>query len=417
MAFKTLTAWALFACVLLLCAPSAGWSYSCGFPGWEYEHLTVYLQIPNDAPAEVLAAIGLEQNGSNKIYENPLTLNMQGGIFTIADPAFRPVVPLSVSSGPLNPEGKAVEADTGLAVTLNHLQCEAYDKRSVTVNRINYYLTGSAASAVTSFSLCRDDQCDGCDTQDIVATQSSADFTGLSNTIAAGGQTCFALLVETDGSAEQCGRILASTDPLMMSAETAEGTAEIAGATVEGSVIFDGMADACQDNDYKTKACTPCSKSAGEPVQSATGEFYTEALVDLDLGGPLPLRFSRSYAARLTADIGIASRLGKNWMHKFDIRLSTVSGTRLDVIYDQGKLISFSKSASGWQLSRAQEIAFQLGEASSGDYFMLDPVKNLVFGFAGTGAAAGRLISIQDRSGNTISLTYDDSGSLISAAA
>lgn len=74
----------------------------------------------------------------------------------------------------------------------------------------------------------------------------------------------------------------------------------------------------------RTAGATLCALTTGEPIQAGTGEYFTEPQVDLNLGSPLPLRFSRTYAARLQAEGGVTSSLGPNWMHNFDLKVKVL---------------------------------------------------------------------------------------------
>ena len=159
----------------------------------------------------------------------------------------------------------------------------------------------------------------------------------------------------------------------------------------------------------RTSGCTPCAEMAGEPVQTGTGEYFTDLQTDINLGGPLPLTFTRYYASRLNAEGAVESVLGDNWMHNFDLRLKDITDDSLDVVHSRGKIISFEKSGSDWKLKNAEETVYQLQKDTSGDFYLMDPSKNLVYHFDGT---KGYLEEIKDRSENTLTLTRGSSGKI-----
>lgn len=148
-----------------------------------------------------------------------------------------------------------------------------------------------------------------------------------------------------------------------------------------------------------TTANLPNDASTDDPVSTATGELYFD-VPDLSIGGPFPLSFSRYYAALLLDDGYVSSTLGNNWMHNFDLKLIS-SASALSVVYYGGKIIEFEKSGTDWTLKNAEPIIYQLIDSGSG-WLLLDPSRNLIYSFDNT----GKLITIQDRNGNTQTLTY-----------
>ncbi len=157
-----------------------------------------------------------------------------------------------------------------------------------------------------------------------------------------------------------------------------------------------------------TRGCGKCPGVVGEPIQTATGEYYTPTFVDINLAGPLPLSFSRRYASRLYVEKAVNSGLGENWIHNFDLRIKRISGTLLEVVYDWGKIILFHKDGK-WNLANPEEIIYQLEEDDTGNFWLMDPTKKLVYRFDAQG---GKLTEIHDRNGHLLSLAYDGSGNL-----
>jgi YD repeat-containing protein len=145
----------------------------------------------------------------------------------------------------------------------------------------------------------------------------------------------------------------------------------------------------------------------GDPVSTGTGELYQAFPPDLDLGGPLPLVFQRYYGSLIKVN-GVTTRLGNNWMHNFEWALN-VSGSTAIVTFYGGKAISFTKTGTNWLLSAPARAGYQFASPSAGTYQLLDPRTNLVYTFGGTGATLG-LTQIQDRNGNTLTVTQPSNG-------
>lgn len=164
-----------------------------------------------------------------------------------------------------------------------------------------------------------------------------------------------------------------------------------------------------------TTAANPSVQSTLDPINAATGEYYAGPTTDLALGGPLPLAFSRYYAARLADEGMVQSALGANWMHNFDLRLPLRTDDQVKVAYQGGKIIYFVKTMGccGWSLNFEQEpvrYQFTRGSASgAGDYWLLDPVSQRVYRFDD---ATGLLQAIHDRNGNRLDVTRDAGGKI-----
>ncbi len=146
----------------------------------------------------------------------------------------------------------------------------------------------------------------------------------------------------------------------------------------------------------------PAAGLAKDPVNTATGEFVFPEPTDLDLGGPLPLRFGRLYASRLVAEGTAISALGPNWLHTYDWKL-TSTGNNVEIVTNAGRTIGFEKGFfdATWTLAEQATAPYQLVQSGS-DFELCDPFAGLIYAF-GTG---GRLDSVRDRNGNTHTLTY-----------
>jgi RHS repeat-associated protein len=151
-----------------------------------------------------------------------------------------------------------------------------------------------------------------------------------------------------------------------------------------------------------------------DPVHTGTGEFYFERPL-FNLGGPLPL-FSGLYygsnvARRITnADIDRAFGhvLGPMWLHNFQILRLYKGDQETHIIYDRGQILRFKQQGDAWDLISDVETPFALKADLDGNYYLLDPTKELIFVFN----PARRLERISDRNGNQLQLSYDQEGNL-----
>lgn len=164
------------------------------------------------------------------------------------------------------------------------------------------------------------------------------------------------------------------------------------------------------DTGATTNANTPDAAVVSDPINAATGEFYTTPIVDIDLGGPLPLRFVRRYAAFLSDDGRVASPLGPNWMHDFELQLTLPDSETIEIIYFGGQVLRFTRDAGtgDWQLTAPLKVPFQLKLAGN-QFRLMDPSRNRVYAFGNNTAAPvsfGRLESIEDRNGNRLDIAY-----------
>jgi RHS repeat-associated protein len=145
-------------------------------------------------------------------------------------------------------------------------------------------------------------------------------------------------------------------------------------------------------------ACT------ADPISTSTGEVM-ESEIDLSLGGPLPLTFTRYYSSSLGSSAGY-SALGLNWMHNFDDALLVTGSTAVVVLYP-GKFVQFQQTGGTWQLSSTETANYQL-ISSGGTYQFADLPRRLIYTFSGSGA----LTRVQDRNGNALTITQGPAGPL-----
>jgi RHS repeat-associated protein len=159
------------------------------------------------------------------------------------------------------------------------------------------------------------------------------------------------------------------------------------------------------DRPNRTTLAGPAG-TAGDPVGTAQGEYVLPPGTDLDLGGPLPLRFSRIYASQLN-DPGtdlVRSTLGREWMHNFDVRVIEADPAAGDgsvfVVLETGRVIPFTAlEGGGWIRNFPEPAPYEL-KSDGGDLWFLDPTRDLLFRFASTNSSGVR--EIVDRNGNAL---------------
>ncbi|MFQ5356614.1 MAG: DUF6531 domain-containing protein, partial [Mariprofundaceae bacterium] len=98
---------------------------------------------------------------------------------------------------------------------------------------------------------------------------------------------------------------------------------------------------ALQPTNGSSANCDLCS-GIGEPINTFSGELYEPLPPDINLGGPMPLRFERYYAAFLRRSF-IVGDLGSNWRHNFDARLF-ISGNTAKYVSWKGRVTDFVKN-------------------------------------------------------------------------
>jgi RHS repeat-associated protein len=144
-----------------------------------------------------------------------------------------------------------------------------------------------------------------------------------------------------------------------------------------------------------------------EPVDVVTGRVYTLPAVDLELPGPLPLVFARTYStSAVSRDVGLGFGWASSWSWEIEAR------RRVLVVWtDEGIAVDFPALDTGtehvgpwgWSLRRDRErITLDTG----------DGVRRI---FAATDETARLwvLVELRDRNDNRIELTYDDAGHLV----
>jgi RHS repeat-associated protein len=141
---------------------------------------------------------------------------------------------------------------------------------------------------------------------------------------------------------------------------------------------------------------------ASHPVDVVTGRAFTHPIVDLELPGPLPLRFARMYSSKMAArDAG----LGFGWGHTFGWEIE-VGRRRITVWNEQGVAVDFPMIPAGaevigpWGWVLRRETWGYAVDADDGLWHL--------FSASEDEGKRWRLTAIEDRNRNRIALTYDD---------
>lgn len=140
----------------------------------------------------------------------------------------------------------------------------------------------------------------------------------------------------------------------------------------------------------------------GDPVSTLTGELLLDPIVDLDLGGPLALRFERSYASARDLE-DPPGPLGRNWRHGYEWELSR-TGDVATVTSPAGARLRFAKQGLAWIGASSAQLM-----EDGGAFVFFDPAEERFRRFD----AGGRLASIADRNGNTLLLDATTDGRLV----
>ncbi len=133
-----------------------------------------------------------------------------------------------------------------------------------------------------------------------------------------------------------------------------------------------------------------------EPVNTATGSYYTQ-VTDLDLPGiGIPFAFERTYNSS-DATVG---EFGQGWTHAYAASLTVVGSGDVTVRWGTGQLFTFRLNADG-SFTGAPGALSTLTAVSGGHELLLRRGQ-LRYGFN----TQGQLTSIKDRNNNTVTLAY-----------
>lgn len=150
-----------------------------------------------------------------------------------------------------------------------------------------------------------------------------------------------------------------------------------------------------------TSAQTPQVGLAGDPVNTATGEYFGLEAVDLNLGGPMPLSFTRYAASNLDQDALADSPLGASRLHNFASKMLSPDASFKQVMLPDGRAALFRKTAGKWVLASPLDVPYQLVEAGT-EFRFGDPHTKQIWTYDNN----GRLTRIEDGKGNAHTLSY-----------
>src|SRR6267154_916110 len=141
-------------------------------------------------------------------------------------------------------------------------------------------------------------------------------------------------------------------------------------------------------------------------VDMSTGELILVMRPDLVIDGPFPLVFKRYYASMLQREGFASSKLGPNWLHTYDHKLS-VSGSNATLVTNRGEVIRFTSGPTGsWTLVSPNYAPFRLDQIGA-VWRVRNPIDRRIYFFDGT---TWLLNQILDEHGNALTLTYTSGG-------
>lgn len=175
-------------------------------------------------------------------------------------------------------------------------------------------------------------------------------------------------------------------------------------ALIGGSFYFSAPVLIHDSTYFGASPCPPppsCAISTmGGPVDVATGKM-TYDQEDLRIDGPLPMVFSRRYAHRIRTTLG---GFGYGWTHSYNLTLTNMGGGKL-FRTAEGRDVLFPVNISGGYVYN-QRDHMALATITGG--FKVTTNAQMKYNFN----TSGRLTSIVDRNGNTLTMVYDGSNRL-----
>lgn len=142
-------------------------------------------------------------------------------------------------------------------------------------------------------------------------------------------------------------------------------------------------------------AVTP-QASVNEPINTGNGNYYYQHTDFVTSGRGIPLVFQRSYN---TLD-NYSGPLGVNWTHSYNVILTGTSDGTINIRWGDGRGETFTPTQPG---------VFSTLVRNADDTFVLTRKNQTQYAFS----SAGKLTTIRDRNGNTVSCTYDANGNLV----
>ncbi|MHB8451298.1 MAG: fibronectin type III domain-containing protein, partial [Mycobacteriales bacterium] len=145
----------------------------------------------------------------------------------------------------------------------------------------------------------------------------------------------------------------------------------------------------------------PTQPRCGEPVNTLTGDFYTQA-TDLALAGPgLGLAFTRTYNTLAAVAASAPGVLGYGWTDSYALTAAVdPSSGNVTITQGDGATVTFTPTGTGGYSAPAWVVATLSANSGGGWNFTLPDLTVDTF------SAAGALVAITDRAGETTTLGY-----------
>jgi RHS repeat-associated protein len=222
-------------------------------------------------------------------------------------------------------------------------------------------------------------------------------FTGLDEKLSPGETRCYSLRYSlTALESDVTYKAKMSLDDMVADLDPPGEPLRIGGNTVKGSVK------------PPPPPQVPKSGEVQDPIDTGTGSYFFST-IDLSLGGPMPLFFSRSYASIKNKEAFFWSYLGDRWRHNHYIRLNEIDDTHVEIHLQNDQKLDFEKQASEWHLVPEQDIHYQYQQGAEGGHYLLDPDKERVYIFDDQ----AWLTHVMDRNGNRHTYLRDDEDRIV----
>jgi YD repeat-containing protein len=167
------------------------------------------------------------------------------------------------------------------------------------------------------------------------------------------------------------------------------------------------------DNIARQQLAEPFSQQVGSGIDTSTGSFGTSA-TDLSIqGGPLPIVFTRYYRGHSDR----YGELGFRWAHSFDTFASTYANGDVAVVFGAGKEEYFQWDSGSASFAPVDgRITSTLAKVTVGSDLLYQYQTKAGVTYYFQTNSDGFLISIQDRTGNQLTVYRDTGGRITSIA-
>jgi RHS repeat-associated protein len=154
----------------------------------------------------------------------------------------------------------------------------------------------------------------------------------------------------------------------------------------------------------------PCSPSAGDPINIATGNVFY-GVTDYETAGPNKLAFHRYYNSRGSSTT-FAQTLGVNWRSTYDRYIDIASTSSVSVERADGQTLNFTLADATW----TPDTDVDLKLTQSGSSWTLVDRQDNVETYTGVSPSEAVLSSVRARNGYTQTLNRDASNKLLSVS-